>query len=115
MVLTRSQSRRAAEDDQQDRDRDFDPPAVGPPRGDIYSLVSLTTPTEQDEYGSSTRTSRDLLSSIGTTPLGPSVGDTSPRAYTEGSADPTLYDVPEPSSRRVGHRPSVVPAPWSAA
>ena len=78
MVLTRSKSRVAAEDEQQDRDRDFDPPAVESPRGDSHSPRSLTIPTGQDEYGSPTRTSRDPLSGLGTAPLEPSIGDITP-------------------------------------
>ena len=86
MVLTRSQSRVAVEDDQSDRDRDYDSPAVGSPRGDSHSPGPLMPSTGQDEYGSSTRTGRDPLPSVDTAPRESLLGDTTP------------YDMPGPSA-----------------
>ena len=111
MVRTRGQSRVAAEDEQQDRDRDVDPPAVESPRGDSHSPGSLTIPTGQDEYGSPTRIGRGPLSGLDMAPLEPSMGDISPRAYRGRSVEPAPLDIPEPSSRRAGKAPAVGPTP----
>ena len=115
MVRTRGQSRVAADDEQQDRGRDVDSPAVESPPGDSHSPGSLTIPMGQDEYGSPTRTGRGPPSGLDAAPREPSLGDISPRAYRDRSVDPAPLDIPEPSTRRAGKAPAVDPTPPSVA